>query len=178
MKNIYTSAIFAGLLAAAFAWAEGGPNTYGVGNTDYGSSNVANQPNSVPPSTTDMSNSSSDTMGPNASGPNSAARNNGAAGPGAGSGATTNDPNAMNNGSASASVSQTDVMGAQQALSQHGFQVTQDGIIGPKTKGAIRQFQAKNGLPETGELDSQTVDMLNQPGSDSGSSATDQPSGL
>lgn len=35
-----------------------------------------------------------------------------------------------------------------------------DGILGPKTRNAIKMFQLKKGLEPTGELDKQTMDQL------------------
>jgi len=35
-----------------------------------------------------------------------------------------------------------------------------DGIMGPRTQGAIRQFQNKNGLPETGLIDDKILDAF------------------
>ena len=60
-----------------------------------------------------------------------------------------------------ASLSHSQVLDAQRALSANGFSVTQDGIAGPLTASAVRRFQAARGLPQTGELDNQTVRRLN-----------------
>ncbi|MBE5804051.1 MAG: hypothetical protein E7316_06010 [Clostridiales bacterium] len=35
-----------------------------------------------------------------------------------------------------------------------------DGVYGSKTENAVKQFQSANGLPETGEVDKKTYDML------------------
>jgi hypothetical protein len=46
---------------------------------------------------------------------------------------------------------------AQQELKKKGINPGPvDGIIGPKTKSALRRYQAENGLPITGELDAET----------------------
>ena len=38
--------------------------------------------------------------------------------------------------------------------------LTADGIMGPKTAGALKEFQASHGLPQTGTVDSKTHDAL------------------
>jgi peptidoglycan hydrolase-like protein with peptidoglycan-binding domain len=37
-----------------------------------------------------------------------------------------------------------------------------DGVMGPETTGAIRSFQAHQGLPVTGQIDSGLMDALRQ----------------
>jgi peptidoglycan hydrolase-like protein with peptidoglycan-binding domain len=49
---------------------------------------------------------------------------------------------------------------AQQALGQKGFHVRADGLMGPQTKQALTQFQQKQGLQQTGQLDEQTMAAL------------------
>jgi hypothetical protein len=56
--------------------------------------------------------------------------------------------------------SRQSIMDAQQALVNQGFSISVDGRSGPQTRSAIRQFQARNGLPETGVLDTRTQEML------------------
>jgi hypothetical protein len=47
---------------------------------------------------------------------------------------------------------------AQMVLTELGFgPLESDGVIGPQTRRAIRAFERKNGLPETGELVPRTV---------------------
>jgi phage tail tape-measure protein len=53
-----------------------------------------------------------------------------------------------------------DVRKAQVALNSHGYAVKVDGVCGPSTERALRDFQAKNGLAKTGELDSATMSKL------------------
>jgi hypothetical protein len=50
---------------------------------------------------------------------------------------------------------------AQMRLAQLGFDPgTADGIFGPRTSAAIKEFQKQSGLPETGTLDSTTLAKL------------------
>jgi peptidoglycan hydrolase-like protein with peptidoglycan-binding domain len=50
---------------------------------------------------------------------------------------------------------------AQMALREAGFDPgTIDGVMGPKTQAALREFQASHGLPQTGRLDSTTQQQL------------------
>ncbi|HJU22811.1 MAG TPA: peptidoglycan-binding domain-containing protein [Casimicrobiaceae bacterium] len=53
------------------------------------------------------------------------------------------------------------VRSAQQALNEKGFNVgTVDGQMGPNTEAAIKKFQQSKGLPESGNLDEQTLAAL------------------
>ena len=53
------------------------------------------------------------------------------------------------------------VRALQNALNEKGFAVgAVDGIVGPKTAGAIRDFQSKEGLTATGQPDQQTLKAL------------------
>ena len=61
----------------------------------------------------------------------------------------------------------------QQSLNDNGFDAGKvDGVFGPSTRAALRQFQSKAGLPPTGELDAQTLtavghgDKIGAPGSE------------
>jgi peptidoglycan hydrolase-like protein with peptidoglycan-binding domain len=50
---------------------------------------------------------------------------------------------------------------AQMALRDAGFEPgTIDGVMGPRTESALRQFQAAQGLPQTGKLDTTTQQQL------------------
>jgi peptidoglycan hydrolase-like protein with peptidoglycan-binding domain len=50
---------------------------------------------------------------------------------------------------------------AQSALQDAGFEPGRiDGVMGPKTEAALRQFQAAQGLPQTGRLDVTTQKQL------------------
>ncbi|MGK7862898.1 peptidoglycan-binding domain-containing protein [Falsiroseomonas sp. E2-1-a4] len=65
--------------------------------------------------------------------------------------------------SSSASASTRDV---QRALTQRGFNAGgADGVMGPRTRGALRDFQRANGLEATGRADAATVSALNISGS-------------
>lgn len=51
---------------------------------------------------------------------------------------------------------------AQERLNQLGYAAgTPDGLVGPKTRAALRRFQQEKGLKVTGVLDSATADKLN-----------------
>ena len=53
------------------------------------------------------------------------------------------------------------VRAAQQALKDKGHDPGMvDGVMGPKTKQALRDFQKKEGLKESGQLDSETMAKL------------------
>ena len=58
--------------------------------------------------------------------------------------------------------SQEDVVrDAQIALRDAGYEPGRiDGVLGPKTQAAIREFQAAHGLPQTGRLDETTQQQL------------------
>jgi len=67
----------------------------------------------------------------------------------------------MSQGGSSEQGNPTEVRSAQQALKDKGFDVgTVDGQMGPNTENALRQFQQKQGLPQTGNLDEQTLSAL------------------
>ena len=66
--------------------------------------------------------------------------------------------------------SPAEVEQAQQQLKSQGLYRGQvDGILGPETQTALMQFQRKEGLPQTAQLDQQTLDRLN--GGTAGSNA-------
>jgi peptidoglycan hydrolase-like protein with peptidoglycan-binding domain len=49
----------------------------------------------------------------------------------------------------------------QLTLKESGFEPGPiDGLMGPKTREAIKRFQIKNGLEPTGEIDDQTINQL------------------
>lgn len=60
---------------------------------------------------------------------------------------------------------------AQQELQSAGlYNGKVDGIDGPETRQAVKSFQQKNNLPQTGKLDQQTMAALQSGSSSSGSS--------
>ena len=72
-------------------------------------------------------------------------------------------------------LSKDEIRQVQQALDQKGFKAGQaDGVLGPETKNAIKEFQQKQGFNATGELDSQTMSALGV--STSGQAAGQRPS--
>ncbi|MEM1318341.1 MAG: peptidoglycan-binding domain-containing protein, partial [Pseudomonadota bacterium] len=53
------------------------------------------------------------------------------------------------------------VLKAQTLLNQRGFDVgTPDGLAGPQTRKAVRDFQRSAGIPVTGEIDRETLRAL------------------
>jgi peptidoglycan hydrolase-like protein with peptidoglycan-binding domain len=66
-----------------------------------------------------------------------------------------------------------DVRKAQEALRAQGFDPGPvDGVPGPRTDAAVRDFQKKNGLPVTGRLDDATASRLGDAQGESASPAT------
>jgi murein L,D-transpeptidase YcbB/YkuD len=54
------------------------------------------------------------------------------------------------------------VRGVQEELERRGIEVGHiDGILGPRTQAALRIFQQKQGLAQTGQLDQDTLKALN-----------------
>jgi hypothetical protein len=61
----------------------------------------------------------------------------------------------------SGSLPNLDIRAAQLYLTVKGFSPDGiDGVLGPRTKAAIQAFQASMGLPQTGQLDRQTMSAL------------------
>jgi len=52
----------------------------------------------------------------------------------------------------------------QRALDANGANVRVDGVMGPDTQAALRDYQQQHGLQPTGMLDAQTRTSLNLPG--------------
>ena|SRR5438477_3363994 len=72
-------------------------------------------------------------------------------------------------------VSDNSVSQAQQALNDKGFSAGPvDGIAGPQTKSALKQFQQSQGLQASGQLDTQTLAAL-EPGASSSSQGAASP---
>jgi peptidoglycan hydrolase-like protein with peptidoglycan-binding domain len=75
-------------------------------------------------------------------------------------------------GSQQASPSQ--IQQAQQQLKSAGlYRGAVDGVMGPETQTALSQFQHEQGLPQTAQLDQQTLSRLN--GSDAGGQSSASP---
>jgi peptidoglycan hydrolase-like protein with peptidoglycan-binding domain len=71
-----------------------------------------------------------------------------------------------------------DVRAAQQALRQHGFDPGPiDGVMGPRTSAAIRDFQEKEKLTVTGQLDAETRSRLQASAGSPAASPAPAPSG-
>jgi peptidoglycan hydrolase-like protein with peptidoglycan-binding domain len=49
---------------------------------------------------------------------------------------------------------------AQEALNTHGAKLTADGVMGPKTRAALEEFQKAHGLEVSGRLDQATEKAL------------------
>ena len=56
------------------------------------------------------------------------------------------------------------VMQLQRALVANGENVRVDGVMGPETVTALRDYQQQHGLQPTGQMDAQTRTSLNLPG--------------
>ena len=71
---------------------------------------------------------------------------------------------------------QQDVRQAQEALKAQGHDPGPiDGLMGPQTRQALKEFQSSNGLQQTGRLDAETKDKLNiENSSDRGSGAMER----
>lgn len=59
-----------------------------------------------------------------------------------------------------ASMSRKHVEAIQEALNANGEKVAVDGIMGAKTRTALKQYQHKNGLKATGHPDAATLEHL------------------
>ena len=69
--------------------------------------------------------------------------------------------------------SQADIQQAQQQLKSQGlYRGAVDGVMGPETQTALMAFQREHSLPQTAQLDQQTLSALNGGGSTSGAGMT------
>lgn len=159
MKNIYRTMLLtsaAVCLAAGGAMAEGYQS--GSSSSDSQSYNMNQEP-AMDPGNTNAMNRSEDGMD-------------------RGANANVNaSPDMQLSG-----LSSEQIQDAQQSLRQEGHPVSIDGIWGPQTAQAVRQFQQENGLDVTGSLDSETlaaldVDANARAGSSSSGSANRSSSG-
>jgi hypothetical protein len=81
--------------------------------------------------------------------------------------------NQMDQGTQQAS--QSDIQQAQQQLKSAGlYRGAIDGVMGPETQTALSQFQKEQGLPQTAQLDQQTLSRLMN-GSNAGARQTTAP---
>lgn len=77
-----------------------------------------------------------------------------------------------------AGASKEQLRAAQEALKKHGMYEGQvDGIMGPKTRAAVQEFQKKEGLQTTGRLDQQTLSRLGVEEGGAGTPAASPPTG-
>jgi len=68
----------------------------------------------------------------------------------------------------------TNVRAAQQALRDQGYNPGPiDGVMGPRTSAALRDYQTKQGLTASGQLDDATMDKLGVRGASSASPTTE-----
>lgn len=54
-----------------------------------------------------------------------------------------------------------DVFQLQRYLRRLGYELDADGLYGPQTRDTVRAFQRQSGLPETGRVNQQTLEALN-----------------
>lgn len=59
-----------------------------------------------------------------------------------------------------ASVDSSTIENAQSSLKSEGYTVSVDGVWGPQTAAALREFQQERGLSATGELNTETLAAL------------------
>lgn len=64
------------------------------------------------------------------------------------------------NTATTASVDASTVQSVQSELRDEGHKVSVDGVLGPKTASALRDFQRAKGLPVTGTINSETLAAL------------------
>lgn len=104
--------------------------------------------------------------------------------PGAASRDRANDPTLRGSrdrsiGSPHGQYSAGTVREVQQALQSKGYDVGPiDGVMGPRTESALREFQQQQGLARSGRIDAQTMSALEvQPSGRSGAMGSTNPSG-
>lgn len=127
-------------------------------DTSTSTSGMTNGSSSSPTSSTQAGSSANDQSSPQAG----ASSSDRTSAPQTGSSQMGTPSSASQGGSASSE--QNDpalVRSAQQALKQKGFDAgAVDGRIGPTTESALRNFQQAQGLPQSGNLDPQTLAAL------------------
>jgi len=152
MKRTLTAAVAlaAALSMAGMAQAQMSPNS----STP---SNPAMSPNTASPG---MSSAPTGVRNPAAMGTPGASNTNSSPGT---SGMQDPQANAQPNqmGQGAQQVSQSQIQQAQQQLKSQGlYRGTVDGVMGPATQTALTKFQRQQGLPQTAQLDQQTLNRL------------------
>ncbi|MFZ0612217.1 MAG: peptidoglycan-binding domain-containing protein [Desulfobacterales bacterium] len=71
------------------------------------------------------------------------------------------DSSMMQNSGKMHKMSKQQVKSVQTALNKEGYDLQEDGIMGKDTHNAIKDYQKKNQLKQTGKLDSETMSKLN-----------------
>ena len=74
--------------------------------------------------------------------------------------------------SAASGVDQSTIRQAQEKLSDKGHEVQADGVLGPKTQAAVKEFQQSEGLQASGKLDQETLAALGVSEGSAGTGAT------
>jgi peptidoglycan hydrolase-like protein with peptidoglycan-binding domain len=74
-------------------------------------------------------------------------------------------------------VEQETIKQAQEKLSSKGHDVQADGVLGPKTQAALKEFQEKEGIQASGRLDQETLSALGVEESSSGTGSSSPASG-
>jgi peptidoglycan hydrolase-like protein with peptidoglycan-binding domain len=73
-------------------------------------------------------------------------------------------------------VEQDTIKQAQEKLSSKGHDVQADGVLGPKTQAALKEFQQKEGIQASGRLDQETLAALGVDEASAGAGSTSGPS--
>ena len=71
---------------------------------------------------------------------------------------------------------QNTIKQAQEQLSSKGHDVQADGVLGPKTQAALKEFQEKEGIQASGRLDQETLAALGVDEGSAGAGSTSSPS--
>ena len=72
---------------------------------------------------------------------------------------------------------QSTIKQAQEKLSAKGHDVTADGVLGPKTQAAVKEFQKQEGIQASGQLNQETLAALGVSESASGAGGSSAPTG-
>ena len=74
-------------------------------------------------------------------------------------------------------VDQSTIKQAQEKLSSKGHDVQADGVLGPKTQAAVKEFQQKEGIQASGRLDQETLAALEVDESSAGTGSSSPSTG-